>query len=233
MTGEGIWIHILWATKNYERWLVGEVLEYLQEYLLSKSDDLGIPVEKLEIQPEHVHLLIDLTPTISLSDYLHEMKGASSWWINKNRFLNHPFRWQKGFDAYSVSEIDLPNLLLDLENQTSKHQSVSFLEERMALRKENAKELKDNKMGNPEKAVVVQLHSLKMEMKPGTYFWCSCGRSNKQPFCDGSHRGTAFRPEKVVIEKVQRVAWCMCRHSKKGAICDNKHRELDGYVKKE
>ena len=87
-------------------------------------------------------------------------------------------------------------------------------------------------MENPEKPVIVQLHALKMEMEPGTYFWCACGRSDKQPFCDGSHRGTAFRPEKVVIEKVQRVAWCMCRHSEKGAICDNKHRELDGYVKR-
>ena len=137
MTGEGIWIHILWATKGYERWLVGEVLEFLQKYLLSKSEDLGVPVEKLEIQPEHVHSLIDLSPKISLSDYLHEMKGASSYWINKNRFSSNLFRWQKGFDAYSLSEIELSDVLLDLENQTSKHQTVSFLDERLTWRKGN------------------------------------------------------------------------------------------------
>ena len=70
-------------------------------------------------------------------------------------------------------------------------------------------------------------------MEPGTYFWCACGRSEKQPFCDGAHKGTGFKPQKVVIEEARRVAWCMCRHSESGAICDHKHRELDGYVKKE
>ena len=87
-------------------------------------------------------------------------------------------------------------------------------------------------MKSPEKPVIVQLRSLKMYMEPGTYFWCSCGRSNKQPFCDGSHKDTNFKPEKVVIEQSWKVAWCMCRHSEKGAICDHKHRELEGYVKK-
>lgn len=87
-------------------------------------------------------------------------------------------------------------------------------------------------MEKQEKPVIVQLRSMKMQMEQGTYFWCSCGRSEKQPFCDGSHKGTGFRPQKVVIEQASRIAWCMCRHSEKGAICDHKHRELPGYVKK-
>mgnify|MGYP002640142858 FL=1 len=77
-----------------------------------------------------------------------------------------------------------------------------------------------------DKPVIVQKRSLKLEMEPGTYYWCACGRSEKQPFCDGSHKGTSFRPEKVVITEKQIVPWCMCRYSEKGAICDNKHREL-------
>jgi CDGSH-type Zn-finger protein len=77
-----------------------------------------------------------------------------------------------------------------------------------------------------DKPVIVQKHSLKMDMEAGTYFWCSCGRSESQPFCDGSHRGTSFRPVKVVLDKPQRVKWCMCRHSGNGPFCDNKHREL-------
>ena len=77
-----------------------------------------------------------------------------------------------------------------------------------------------------DKPIIVQKHSLKMDMEAGTYLWCSCGRTKNQPFCDGSHRGTTFRPVKVVLEEPQRVKWCMCRHSKKGPICDNMHREL-------
>ena len=74
--------------------------------------------------------------------------------------------------------------------------------------------------------IVVQKHSLKMEMEKGTFFWCACGRSQNQPFCDGAHKGTVFRPVKVVIDVPRRVSWCMCHHSKKGPFCDNAHREL-------
>ena len=77
-----------------------------------------------------------------------------------------------------------------------------------------------------EKPIIVQKHSLKLEMESGTYFWCACGRSENQPMCDGSHKGTRFKPEKVVITEKQIVPWCMCRNSEKGAICDSKHREL-------
>jgi CDGSH-type Zn-finger protein len=77
-----------------------------------------------------------------------------------------------------------------------------------------------------DKPVVVQKSSLKMVMEPGMYWWCACGRSKNQPFCDGSHKDTSFTPKKVVIDKTQLVSWCMCRHSEKEHICDNKHREL-------
>ena len=77
-----------------------------------------------------------------------------------------------------------------------------------------------------DKPVIIQKRSLKLEMDPGTYFWCACGKSKDQPFCDGSHKGTKFMPEEVVIEEKQIFPWCMCRYSYKGARCDNKHREL-------
>jgi len=46
--------------------------------------------------------------------------------------------------------------------------------------------------------------SIRMEMEPGTYYWCSCGKSSNQPFCDGSHKGSSFSPMAVEItEKKQ------------------------------
>ena len=80
---------------------------------------------------------------------------------------------------------------------------------------------------NKDQPVIVQKRSLKLVMEPGTYYWCACGRSSNQPFCDGSHKGTVFTPERVVVEEKKLVKWCMCRHSDEGAICDNKHRELE------
>ena len=77
-----------------------------------------------------------------------------------------------------------------------------------------------------EKPVIAQKHSYKLDMEPGTYYWCACGRSKNQPFCDGSHKGTSFTPVKVDIEEARKVAWCGCKHSENKPFCDGKHRSL-------
>ena len=65
-----------------------------------------------------------------------------------------------------------------------------------------------------------------MKMKEGTYWWCSCGLSSTQPFCDGSHKGSGFTPVKHEVTKESKVAWCMCKNSKSGATCDGSHSSL-------
>jgi len=65
-----------------------------------------------------------------------------------------------------------------------------------------------------------------MELNPGTYWWCSCGKSKTAPFCDGAHTGTRFSPEAVEIKEKQTVALCGCKHSKTGAFCDGTHSKL-------
>lgn len=77
-----------------------------------------------------------------------------------------------------------------------------------------------------DEPIVAQRSPYVLDMQPGTYWWCACGRSSQQPFCDGSHKVTSLRPVKVEIETPQRVAWCGCKHSKNGAFCDGSHREL-------
>ena len=59
-----------------------------------------------------------------------------------------------------------------------------------------------------------------------TYFWCACGQSQKQPFCDGSHKGTEFSPVKYTAETDKKVFFCGCKHSKNAPLCDGSHKAL-------
>jgi len=65
-------------------------------------------------------------------------------------------------------------------------------------------------------------------VEPGTYWWCACGLSEGQPFCDGSHKGTGFAPEKVEIKESGTVAWCACKHTGGKPFCDGTHSGLAG-----
>ncbi len=59
-----------------------------------------------------------------------------------------------------------------------------------------------------------------------TYAWCACGNSKKQPFCDGSHGGTAFSPVVRKAEKSETVYFCMCKHSGNKPFCDGSHEKV-------
>ncbi|HHB93315.1 MAG TPA: CDGSH iron-sulfur domain-containing protein [Thioploca sp.] len=59
-----------------------------------------------------------------------------------------------------------------------------------------------------------------------TYYWCSCGKSEKQPFCDGSHAGTDFKPVEFSPDKTGSAWLCQCKHSKRLPFCDGSHKDL-------
>ncbi|MCB2220901.1 MAG: CDGSH iron-sulfur domain-containing protein [Bacteroidetes bacterium] len=65
-----------------------------------------------------------------------------------------------------------------------------------------------------------------MTLEPGIYYWCACGQSKKQPFCDGSHHGSEFTPKQVKIEETQEVWWCLCKHTGNKPFCDGTHRNV-------
>ena len=59
-----------------------------------------------------------------------------------------------------------------------------------------------------------------------TYWWCACGRSANQPFCDGSHKGSGIEPVKLVAEKAETLWLCGCKHSGKQPFCDGTHQKV-------
>jgi CDGSH-type Zn-finger protein len=59
-----------------------------------------------------------------------------------------------------------------------------------------------------------------------SYWWCSCGQSKNQPFCDGSHKGSEFAPVKWDATESKTVYFCGCKQSGKAPLCDGAHKSL-------
>ncbi len=77
-----------------------------------------------------------------------------------------------------------------------------------------------------EEPVVAGKGPLVQDVEPGTYWWCACGRSSNQPFCDGSHKGTGLAPKEVKITESGKAPWCMCKHTQTPPFCDGAHTKL-------
>lgn len=65
-----------------------------------------------------------------------------------------------------------------------------------------------------------------IDLEPGTYWWCSCGQSSNQPWCDGSHKGSEFSPQKLEIEEAKKVWLCQCKRTEGAPLCDGSHKGL-------
>ena len=78
-----------------------------------------------------------------------------------------------------------------------------------------------------EEAIIAQKGPFPVEVKQGeTYYWCSCGRSKNQPFCDGSHQGSGLEPLAFSAEKSETVYLCGCKRTSKQPFCDGAHSSL-------
>ncbi|MBU0499175.1 MAG: CDGSH iron-sulfur domain-containing protein [Gammaproteobacteria bacterium] len=79
-------------------------------------------------------------------------------------------------------------------------------------------------MSNP---VIAQKAPFRLELSPGEYWWCACGRSKKQPHCDGSHQGTGIVPVNVKLTEPKAVWLCGCKQTGEAPFCDGSHNMLE------
>ena len=88
----------------------------------------------------------------------------------------------------------------------------------------NSKDAKSDIAKGAKKERSTKNGPITLNLEVGNYLWCSCGFSQNQPFCDGSHHGTKFKPKLLKVEKARPYYLCNCKQSKTGAICDGSHK---------
>lgn len=77
------------------------------------------------------------------------------------------------------------------------------------------------------KPTVADNKPIAVDLKAGEeYYFCTCGRSVSQPFCDGSHKGTSFKPKAFIAEKNGEAFLCQCKQSAKTPFCDGTHARI-------
>lgn len=75
--------------------------------------------------------------------------------------------------------------------------------------------------------IIAQKAPYPIEVTAGkSYFWCACGKSSSQPFCDGSHKDTGISPTKYTAAADRTVYFCGCKASAKAPLCDGAHNKL-------
>ena len=133
MTNTYTQIHIqfVFAVK-YRKGLIGEewkdeLYKYITGIIQNNKHKLLI----INGMPDHIHILIGMRPTQSVSDLMQDIKGDSSKWINGKKFMKEKFEWQEGYGAFSYGKSQIKNVISYIENQEKHHRKKTFKEEYM------------------------------------------------------------------------------------------------------
>jgi putative transposase len=101
----------------------------LYKYITGIVQNHGHKVLAINGMPDHIHVFFGMRPTQSLSDLMQDIKGDSSKWINKKRFVNGHFSWQEGYGGFSYSKSHVDNVIDYIKNQEVHHRKITFIEE--------------------------------------------------------------------------------------------------------
>ena len=131
-----IWLHCVWTTNRRIPYLRDDIRDQVIFHILETSRSKNIYIDYLNGYQEHLHALISLGATQTVSDIMRSIKGESSFWINKNKLTSHRFEWQDDYYAVSIGASQVDSLRKYIRNQVDHHKSVTWEEELRKLEEE-------------------------------------------------------------------------------------------------
>ena len=132
-THHGILLHVVFSTKYRKCLMADQWRDDLFAYIGGTVKDHKAALLKAGGVEDHVHLLLRIHPEFAISKTLQLLKANSSRWINENHKTRHPFQWQRGYGAFSVSQSMAETVRRYIERQKEHHTRMSFQEEYLEI----------------------------------------------------------------------------------------------------
>jgi len=123
-----LFIHMVFATKYRDQKIDSSIEKRVHEILKQELEKMGCVVLAINGMPDHIHILFSSKMDLSQSDIAKQIKGASSYWINKEKLTQERFSWQRGFAAFSVSNHQIGTILRYIKNQKVHHSPTQEIE---------------------------------------------------------------------------------------------------------
>lgn len=124
-----IHIQLVFVVQNRDCVIMHSWKDELYKYITGIIQNNQHKVLAINGMPDHVHVLIGMRPTQSLSELMQDIKGDSSKWINQTGYVKGRFSWQEGYGAFSYSKSHVNNVINYIKNQEEHHRKQSFQEE--------------------------------------------------------------------------------------------------------
>ncbi len=124
-----IYIQIVFAVKGRQNLISKEKREELHKFITGIVTNREQKLLAIFAMPDHVHILVGMKPSISISDLVRDIKAGSSKFINDSKWINGKFNWQEGFGAFSYSKSNLDNVVKYILNQEEHHKNKTFKNE--------------------------------------------------------------------------------------------------------
>lgn len=130
-----LYVHVVFSVKGRHALIPKHHKSELHKYITGIVTNKNQKLIQINSMPDHIHILIGLTPDVALSGLVKDIKVNSTRFINQKRWIVGQFSWQTGFGAFSYSHSQIPKVATYIKNQEVHHSRLTFKEEYLAFLK--------------------------------------------------------------------------------------------------